>query len=289
MVNSANGLLCLRTFGFPHDRAFYYICNPLSAELMVLPIAPTPVNQNLRFSAFGYDALTNRYKILQLVVTSTNQMVAELFQIGDDKWRVIDNNVSSSVSARASSAFDPSLNGALHWITQSPRISELICSFDLNKNEFKWVAPPSHFDDDYLNEISGISVGVLKGCLCLCYVKGSDVFETWLMESYGEVESWTKAFSIDIKSYVGLRPQDKHRPIGFSSSGDMLLKADSGSDSNSHSLVSYSAETGMFRTVDIGGIASNIEATPHVLSFLSLKDMLNVRDNNKVVNVRRLR
>ena len=277
LVNSSHGLLCLRASGYP---SLYYVCNPLLGEILTLPPPPTPSSRYLRFSAFGFDPLNKRYKILQLVMKPNNKMVAELYQLGDEKWRVI-GNASSSATARPNSAFDPSLNGALHWVTDdSTRISELICSFDLHTNEFKSVAPPSHFDADYVNKVSGISVGVLKGCLCLCYVNGDAKFETWLMQEYGVQESWTKRFSIDIKSYCGLRLEDKHRPIGFTTYGDMWLKADSDSDSDSHCLVSYSAERGTFKVIDVGGTSSNMEATPHVLSFVSLKDIVNVSDTH---------
>lgn len=204
-------------------------------------------------------------------------MVAELYRLGDNKWRVIEiDSASSSARPRPNGSFDPSLNGALHWVTEGG--PQLICSFDLHTNRFKSVPPPPHFDAGYVNRVSGITVGVLKGRLCLCFVVGGDQFETWFMDRYGVEGSWTKAFSIDIKSYCGLSLQDKHRPIGFSSSGDMWLKADSDSHRHSQSLVSYSPDTGVFRHIDIGGIASNIEATPQVLSYVSLKDMLNLRD-----------
>ncbi|XP_061357259.1 F-box protein At3g07870-like [Gastrolobium bilobum] len=268
LVNSSNGLLCLRA-----SPSLYYICNPLLGEILCLPPAPIAPHEYLQFSAFGFDPHTKHCKILHLVLKS-NTMVAKLYQLGDETWSVIEN----ASSARPNSVFDPSLNGALHWITDAPHVSELICSFDLQSNEFKSVAPPSHFDVGYVNKISGLCVGVLKGCLCLCYVNEGARFETWLMEEYGVKESWTVAFSIDIHSYCGLRLDNEHAPIGFTSSGDMWFVADS--DSGSHCLVSYTAETGAFKIIDIGGITLKIEAAPHVSSFVSLKDIINGRDTH---------
>ncbi|RHN65149.1 putative F-box domain-containing protein [Medicago truncatula] len=186
-------------------------------------------------------------------------------------WSLIPD--APSTRPMVNSSFDPSLNGALHWLTEDASI----CSFDLNNNKFKSVPPPSHFDDEYVSRISTISVGVLKGCLCLCYVIEGARLETWVMSKYGEKESWSKAFSIEIKSYCGLSPQDKHRPIGFNTSGEMWVTADSDSRSFTKCLVSFNPETGVFRNIEIGGAASNIQATPQVLSYFSIKKMVNIR------------
>ncbi|XP_058771880.1 F-box/kelch-repeat protein At3g06240-like [Vicia villosa] len=275
LINSSNGLLCLRASNY-HSRSLYYVCNPLLGEVLPVPPALSAADENLRFSAFGFDPKKKNFKIIQLVLKS-EQMVAEMYQSDSrvSTWTVIPNAPSAKPKSKNCS-FDPSFNGAIHWVTEDTG-SELICSFDLNSNTFGSVPPPSHFDEDYVSKISGISVGVLKGCLCLCYVIEGAKFETWLMEDYGAKESWRKAFSIDIKSYCGLSPQDKHRPIGFNNCGDMWLRADSDSHSHSQCLVSFCPETGVFRHIDIGGVASNVQATPQVLSYVSIKEMVDIR------------
>ncbi|KEH32741.1 F-box/kelch-repeat protein At3g06240 [Medicago truncatula] len=273
LINSSNGLLCLRASNCrTPSRSLYYICNPLLGEALTVPLAPSPADQNLYFSAFGFDPKKKHFKILQLVFKS-DQMVAELYQSdsGSRTWSLIPD--APSTRPMVNSSFDPSLNGALHWLTEDASI----CSFDLNNNKFKSVPPPSHFDDEYVSRISTISVGVLKGCLCLCYVIEGARLETWVMSKYGEKESWSKAFSIEIKSYCGLSPQDKHRPIGFNTSGEMWVTADSDSRSFTKCLVSFNPETGVFRNIEIGGAASNIQATPQVLSYFSIKKMVNIR------------
>ncbi|CAJ2649323.1 unnamed protein product [Trifolium pratense] len=278
LINSSNGLLCLRGSN-PHSQSHYYICNPLLGELLNIPPAPSAPDRNLCFSAFGFDPKTKTFKILQLV-SKSNKLVAELYQSpphsgGVKTWSVISD--VPSAKPKPNSSFDPSLNDALHWVTDGA-ISELIYSFDLNSNKFKSIPCPSHFvDDEYVSNISGMSVGVLKGCLCLCYVVEGKRFETWSMDKYGVKESWRMAFSIDIKSYCGWSPQDKHRPIGFNTCGDMWLMADSISQSSSQCLVSFSPETGVFRHIDIGGNASNIQVIPQVLSYVSIKHMVNIR------------
>ncbi|KAK7263766.1 hypothetical protein RJT34_31363 [Clitoria ternatea] len=239
LVNSSHGLVCLRS------NIRYHVCNPLSGEFLTLPPPPTPLDGDDEeyFSVFGFDPQRNHYKILQIV---PEKMVAELYQIGDDTWRAI--YFPPSALLKLNSVFDPSLNGALHWITTSTRLEELICSFDLNREEFRG---PSQ------SPIRDLVDG--GGC-------------------------WRKAFSIDIDSYCGLQPQDKHRPIGFSSNGDMWLTDDEDdfdSDISKRCLVSYIPKKRDFRQVEIGGIPSTkVEATPHVLTYVPLKDIVDITNTH---------
>ncbi|MED6131176.1 hypothetical protein PIB30_007471 [Stylosanthes scabra] len=261
LVNSSEGLVCLRGSG-----CVYYVCNPLLGEILQLPPPPTTTTESLAFSAFGYDTLSKRYKIFQFA----NQFVAELYTLGDHAWTTI-RTASALPASMPNASFDPSLNGALHWPGITTCISQLICSFDLRTNKFKWIPPPPDLDIDSL---SGITLGVLKGCLCLCFVvPAANRFETWFMKDYGVQQSWTLSFYIDINSYCGLRLLDRHRPIAFTNNGDMWLK--DGSVSDSYSLVSYTPQTGSFKLIHTPKV-SRMQAIPHVLSFVSLKDIVNL-------------
>ncbi|XLT81266.1 hypothetical protein HN873_003019 [Arachis hypogaea] len=245
LVNSSEGLVCLRGSG-----SVYYVCNPLLGEILELPPPPTTTTSSIGFSSFGYDPHSNRYKILQFAAHSHhNQFVAELYSVGDKAWTTI-RTAFALPTPRPNASFHHSLNGALHWLAQptTTHLCQLICSFDLHTNEFKWVPPPSYFDAHYIHSLSGITLGVLKGCLCLCFVvPGAARFETWFMRDYGVQRSWSLSFYIDINSYCGLRIPDRHRPIAFADNGDMWLKDDSASDS--YSLVSYSPQTGSFKII----------------------------------------
>ncbi|KAI4298895.1 hypothetical protein L6164_032408 [Bauhinia variegata] len=264
LVNSCNGFLCLYHSDM-ENRNLYYLCNPILGEFVMLPPTLSDGHQFLGFSAFGYDPKSKKYKILQLV-QKLDKVVGELYTLGENSWRIIEENAAH---AKPESSFQPSVNGALHWVTDSSKSSEMIYSFDLHTDEFKPVAPPSHLD---VKKISWSSVGVLEGCLCLCYVSEGTVFEAWLMKEYGIKETWTQKFTIDINSYCGLRIEDKHKPIGFTSYGDMWLKC----DSDSCSMVSYSPKSASFKVIDNGTIP-RFNATPHVLSFVSLREIVDFR------------
>ncbi|KAI4296134.1 hypothetical protein L6164_036117 [Bauhinia variegata] len=283
LVNSCNGFLCLHQYSDKKMCRLYCLCNPILGEFVMLPPPPISSHKYLGFSAFGYDPKSKKYKILQLV-QKLDKVVGELYTLGERSWRVIEE-IAASAKPKANSSFHPSVNGALHWVTDSSKSSELIYSFDLHTDEFKPVAPPSHLD---VKKISWSSVGVLEGCLCLCYVSEGALFEAWLMKEYGTKKSWTRKFTIDINSYCGLKIEDKHRPIGFTSDGDMWLKC----ESDSCFMVSYSPKSAAFKVIDTGAIP-RFNATPHVLSFVSLKEIVDFRTTglkleiNKPESIRR--
>lgn len=264
LVNSCNGFLCLYS-GSP-TLPKYFVCNPILGELETLPPPPSPKSggQYLGYSGFGFCPKAKRYRIVRFVLQS-NKMVAEVYTLGKQSWRIIENTASNSNSKPRGPSFDPFVNGALHWITDSSRSSELIYSFDMDSKKFQPVLPPSHLGNDYVKKISWINVGALGSSLSLCYAFEGAIFEVWVMNDYGVRDSWTKRFAIDVSSYCGLRLEN-YRPIGFMSNGDMWLACNSGS------LVSYSPRKRSFKDINMHGIRSKIEAVPHIRSFVSLRD-----------------
>ncbi|KAL7205659.1 hypothetical protein ACSBR2_018561 [Camellia fascicularis] len=277
LVGSCNGLLCLRRDSW--SKPLYYICNPILGELMVLPLqSPSkPVYLKLENSGFGFCPKTKQYKVIRFMCltsfdsTISKKAVAEIHTLGTESWR----SIGDAPCPRMRGSFDSLLDGILHWITDSVTAFNLICSFDLETEQFRSIAAPTHFNADYVNKISCINVGVLGGYLCLCYVLGDAQFDVWVMKDYGVKESWTKEFTIDINFYCGLRVKDLHQPIKFLNNGDMLLIT------NSNSLVSYSPRKRTFREFKALG-DPNLQAVAHIPSFISLKDLARGKNVKKV-------
>ncbi|KAI3448388.1 hypothetical protein Pfo_005053 [Paulownia fortunei] len=282
LVGSCNGLLCL--YFDSSSKPFYGICNPILGECIKLPrlTASAPLYTYANHSGFGYCPRMKQYKVISFMyVTSfdpvnsvdSKRMVADVHTLGSDSWRRIEN-----APCPKRNSFDPFLHGALHWITSSNRPSELISSFDLEREKFKLVPPPAHFNLQYANKVSWINIGVLRGCLCICYIYEDAEFEVWVMREYGVKESWTKEFSIDMKFYCKLRVEDLHRPIKFFSNGDLWFI------SSSDSLVSFSPKKRTFKELRSMG-PWKTEVTAHDLSFISLKDVAGEK-SPKVKNLR---
>ncbi|XP_073045527.1 F-box protein At3g07870-like [Primulina eburnea] len=277
LVGSCDGLLCLYFDSSP--KPFYAICNPIRREQIKLPCLAisTPFNTYANYSGFGYCRKTKQYKVISLMylisidpLTSeeSKRLVADVHTLGSDSWRRIEN---APWPKRKS--FDPLLNDALHWITTSCKPCELISSFDLAAETFKFVPPPAHFSLQYIDKISSINIGVLKNCLCICYIYKDTVFEVWLMKEYGVKESWTRQFRIDMKTYTELSIEDLQRPIKFLNNGDLWFI------SGSEFLVSFSPAKRTFKELrPIGPEKSEIIA--HNLSFISPKDVAGANAQN---------
>ncbi|KAG8368943.1 hypothetical protein BUALT_Bualt15G0098900 [Buddleja alternifolia] len=206
LVGSCNGLLCLY-FDSP-SKPFFGICNPILCESIKLPriitSSPPPVYTYANHSSFGYCPRTKQYKVISFMYLTSSidskRVVAEVHTVGSDSWRRIESAPFPKIAS-----FDPFFNGSLHWITNSSKPSELISSFDLEKEKFIRVPPPPHFNAEYVNKVSWINTGVLRDCLCLCYIYEDSEFEVWVMREYGVKDSWRKEFSIDMKFYYDER------------------------------------------------------------------------------------
>ncbi|KAK3031313.1 hypothetical protein RJ639_035219 [Escallonia herrerae] len=268
LIGSCNGFLCLyRT----SQKPVYYICNPILNEYTVLPhLTPSTSEYTyLNYSGFGFCLKMKQYKVIRFmcvtsldpIVDSTMRTVAEIHTLGTKSWR----SIGDAPCPRGWGPLDPFLNGALHWITRSDSPFDLLCSFDLETEQFQPLPPPTQFDADYMKKISWIAIGSRGGCLCICCVFEDVEFMVWVMKDYGLKESWIKEFYIDIKFYCGVKVNDLHQPIKFSHNGDLWLVT------CSNSLVSYSPTKRTFRDISNLG-PCKIKVIGHVPSFMSLKD-----------------
>lgn len=260
LISSCNGLICLYSLS---PKPTYCICNPITGECTALP-HPTSGSKYgyLGHSGFGFCPKTEQYKVIRFMISeSTSGTVALVHTLGTKSWR----NIGEAPYPRPGVPFDSFLDGKLHWITESHEISDTVYSFDLETEKFKPVPVPAHFSPEYISKISWIGVGVISGCLCLCYTSGDAYFEVVAMEEYGIRESWIKKFAIDIKFYCGLQAEDLQRPIKFLNNGELLFL------SRLNYLISYSHEKRGFR--DIKSLGKGwVEAFAHVSSFVSLKN-----------------
>lgn len=271
-IGSCNGLLLL--YHTSSQESLYVICNPILGEYTILP-NPThskPAYTYLNHSDFGYCPENEQYKVIRFMckisfdhsMTSTSERVAEIHTLGTQSWR----SISNAPIPKRDASFDPYLNGTLHWITDSRKVSDLICSFDLHTEQFRVVPPPFRSEADYINKISGMKIGSLRGCLCVTYVFEDVQFVVWVMKDYGAKESWTKQFSIDIYSYCGLRGEDFYHPINFLHNGDLLFM------SKFSSLVSYSPGKRTFKDRKPLEAQWTGKVIAHIPSFLSLKHIM---------------
>ncbi|PNX81999.1 F-box/kelch-repeat protein [Trifolium pratense] len=113
-----------------------------------------------------------------------------------DFWRTIQDFPHSSCS-ESSGVF---VSGTINWLTEyydhddASSISRVIVSLDLAKETYQKLSLP-----DLNNSLW--TLGVLKDCLCICARSwGGKFLEVWVMNEFGNKESWAKLHTV---SYTG--------------------------------------------------------------------------------------
>ncbi|XP_059632930.1 F-box protein CPR1-like [Cornus florida] len=151
---------------------------------------------------FGYDALTDDYKVVHIPNYVGKTCLTTLFTRKPNCWRRI-QDIPYHVTCSAPAAL---LNGALHWLTKD---MTKIVSLNLGDEKFQvFILPEFGINEEaYL-------VTVVGGCHCVCVTirefrgewKRSSEF--WVMKEYGKKESWTNlGFAI---------PKCQVKPLDFS-------------------------------------------------------------------------
>lgn len=127
----------------------------------------------------------------------------EIFTLGPDSWRRIPNSrVTGLIGVGIY------MNGPLHWLIDhdidSKRV-RAIASFNLTEEIFKEVLQLP--DGDRKTDFEGLGV---HGTRLLCYVTWRDRLQEWIMNEYGNKESWVKLFTVTIREIM---PRTGYWPV----------------------------------------------------------------------------
>ncbi|XP_068331656.1 F-box/kelch-repeat protein At3g23880-like [Pyrus communis] len=155
MVGTCNGLICLADNEDLRDKdAPTIIWNPSVRKYVILP-SPNIKKSNFKGTHtyfFGYDSLTNDYKVLRIVTVRKSLLGVKVYSLAKGCW--------TSLSAAATAVFptylcswllsnskDAFFNDAMHWILPRDKDSKerLIVSFDFGTELFHEIAMPEDF------------------------------------------------------------------------------------------------------------------------------------------------
>ncbi|KAG5564500.1 hypothetical protein RHGRI_000621 [Rhododendron griersonianum] len=302
VVNSCNGLLCLSEPSLNHP---FMVCNPITGEFINLPIPMQADESSKKFidSGLGFSPKTNEYKVIRMFdqqerirepITGRELFsgrVAEIHTLGTRSWKRI--GCAPCLSLGYNLGFPTYLSGSLHWLLIDINISDYIISFNFDMERFKSVPQPplltSFFDREpplnvgemSLDMLRSMSLGTLRGRLCLCDCSYYGFIDLWVMEKYGVQESWKKAFCIgtqtdDARWLCGL-----YEPMSYLRSGAILFFHRL-SKTVFHFDVKEQFSSPKF--LKVRGITSKFEAIAHIPSFISLKDTVTY-DDREVLNI----
>ncbi|XP_057509418.1 F-box protein At3g07870-like isoform X2 [Actinidia eriantha] len=277
-LNSCNGFLCLCECTTKNP---IYICNPILGEYITLPECDSDTICSFRSCTFGFNPITNEYKVVRsfrrvFKNRETGKRVfgdtveAEICTLGEGLWRQIER-VPTSIKNLSFNAF---LNGSIHWLSfgngrpeyGSP-FRDFIYCFDFGTERFQTVPGPSEFSSVQKILSNRMHVGVLRGCLSICDQFEGDHAAIWVMKDYGVKESWSRDFVI-LKRTVTSEPLiDYYEPIRILGNGKILILL------NGEELLLYDPEMECYDDVRFCGITSKFHGISYVPSLVSLEDV----------------
>ena len=192
----------------------------------------TPELPTLPFDliSFGYDCFIDKHKIIH--VTSKNEVF--VYTLGTDYWTRIDD-IPYDYSMCRSGFF---VSGAVNWYVQDASDGSFyfVLSLDLENESYQELYPPDFEDESY-----SWTLGVLRDCLCVfetCHM----FFNVWIMNEYGNEESWTKLYTIP-----NLKDQDLEAKTALYISEDHQLLVEFNDLETGHKkLVVYNSKTATF-------------------------------------------
>ncbi|XP_059278847.1 F-box protein At3g07870-like [Lycium ferocissimum] len=275
---SCNGLLCL-------SGDLFYLWNPFIRKSLELPEpififqAYGPFERTdlmgdfYHTLGFGFDSVTNDYKVVRIVHTPFVRTVhgpfvspnVELYKLSTGAWQ----DVTPVAPFYEFFPWIPGVyvNGACHWIAskqkpgqfQTARDNNRIVLFDMHVETFREMVLPSSLVHKVRYYGYEIVLFASEGSLCLAdSLFGDDRtrIDIWNMKRYGDPGSWVKQFSIhrkitcsagdgDIFSMLHdeFFPHEPYnasylmKPMAVRKNGEILFNA------NGHILVSYDPAT----------------------------------------------
>ncbi|KAK9924296.1 hypothetical protein M0R45_032676 [Rubus argutus] len=248
IVGSCNGLICLQV-----SQGMFLLWNPCTRDTKMLPELTS--FSDLKFYGFGYDSVTDDYKIIVGTESSASGSLGTKVAVCTLKtgsWRTLEGLEHFELAQNGCLS-----NGALHWLETKLnkdkedyfRISMRIISFDLAEEEFQEV--PSILPERIKQEChtfvrSLIGIGTNRNGLFVYLYDIITALTIWTKEEYGGVKvSWTRLV-VKIPSKIFLRQRVSYVDyVSILENGVVLIGCDPGRLSSEMVLYDPKKETSM--------------------------------------------
>ncbi|XP_058722095.1 F-box/kelch-repeat protein At3g23880-like [Vicia villosa] len=186
IVASCDGILCL----CDKRKGIVVLWNPSIRKFKELPspFENTRIRNQVDMTfGFGYDRVSDNYKVAVLYYTELDTTKGKVHTLGTNSWKTSEIFRFGAVCDEQPGT---TVSGTINWMAYTEWRRKgpfFIVSFDLGNDSYQKLLPPDHAEisPDYL------SLSVLMDCLCLI----SD-HHIWIMKEYGIQDSWTKLFSV---------------------------------------------------------------------------------------------
>ncbi|PRQ33751.1 putative F-box domain-containing protein [Rosa chinensis] len=206
VVGTCNGLVCLADdLGLYMNT--YILSNPSIRKSVALPgpnVTYCTHGGHVASIGFGFDAMTNDYKVVRLVTLLDEdsqdalcRTVVEVFSLATGSWSMLpDVSPRFEMDARTPQAL---VNGALHWHAKRRKEDDFyyfILIFDVSRGLFhETMMPESLKCDPELTlqlSVSGDGKSIALFSMYSSHFCADPFFDIWVMNEYCIHESWTK-------------------------------------------------------------------------------------------------
>ncbi|KAI3967734.1 hypothetical protein MKX01_039644 [Papaver californicum] len=291
IIGSSGGLICM---SIPRDCKYgafnnpLYICNPVTAEYILLPICSEKRLKGRNVFGFGYNDKTNEYKVVRIYYKTqehTEPGQVQVYTLGAGTgWR---NKGETTYSLQTNNSYSPGMNadGEVYWLHQEIMRKDRVpgpmksndggvVGFNLADEVFRLLPnPPYYIPGTTIAVFLYHQIQVLGGCLCYIHKNRHDNINIWSFKkkndssscSFNEKEedssNWSLAASVQLQ-------RDKFAQFfDLKKSGEILYWY------NNKTALSYDSRTASIKELLNEGTTGLevFETIRHENSFVSLK------------------
>lgn len=273
VVGLCNGLFCLSDdlFGYTYSIILW---NPAIRKGITLPTPRVhfgPYGPYMFCFGFGFDYKTNDHKVVRIAYLqgfngayTVLPPEVEVYSLSTGLWKTVNSN---DISCKIVEYFYSSVyqNGAIHWVcyrkSEGGVFSNSLLVFDLSDETFSEMGLPRELVHVSPLDLTVSSCGELISMIW--YEKGRDRGEScdccavWVMNQYGELNSWTKKFVVILERGLS-------HAIGFRRNGEFLVEKGVGD------LISYDPERKEFKDLGIHGGKKSFFSSEYAESLVLL-------------------
>jgi F-box interacting protein len=187
---------------------------------------------------FGYDAVSNDYKVVVVLKHTVNFVDShelKVHTLGTNVWKSIQKFPFDYAARQPSGNF---MHGTINWLVSYENKNPHIVSLDLENESCKEILLPA--DYGVVDAYKYLELGVLRDSLCI--VIGHDV---WVMKEHGNQNSWTKLFTIScMRDFPKSHATCTFKVLHMFEDGQVLLKH---GNRSTWKLIFYNSRNGTFK------------------------------------------
>ncbi|XP_059283117.1 F-box/kelch-repeat protein At3g23880-like [Lycium ferocissimum] len=272
VVGFCNGLFCLSD-DIVEETYTIILWNPAIRRSITLP------NPHVQFGSykshiclgFGFDQKTHDHKVMRIAYLHDNHGAntvlppkVEVYSLSTGLWKTVN---SKDIHCKIIERFYTSvyLSGAIHWISytenEGGEFTNSLLVFDLSEEKFSEIGFPRELihvsPTDLSVSLCGGQISMIWFEKCWDCDESWDRCAVWVMNQYGELESWTKKFVLVLEGGIS-------QAVGFRGNGESLVMEYNGD------LLSYNPESMEWKDLDIYGERYSFFLSKYVESLVLL-------------------